>query len=187
MTDSLQQEIATLRSLFGSPRDPEGRAFAPLADAYRRAGDFRGAVALLREGMERHPTFLPGHVVAAQLYLEKGLIEEAELASRRAVELDQDNEMALALLADVLEAKGETDESLAIRQVLAGVDEEEPPSAAPHEEEALAPDEAEPVMELEALAPDEAEPVMELEALAPDEAEPVMELEALAPDEAEPV
>jgi len=195
LTDSLQQEIATLRSLFGSPRDPEGRAFAPLADAYRRAGDFRSAVALLREGMERHPTFLPGHVVAAQLYLEKGLLEEAVLASRRAVELDRDNEMALSLLADVLEAKGEVGESRAIRGVLAGAVVEEAPPPVPGVEAIPEPEpEPEPVMELAALAPDEAEPepepVMELAALAPDEPEPdpepVMELAALAPDELEP-
>ena len=172
MTDSLQQEIQTLRSLFWSPRDPQGRAFAPLADAYRRAGDFRQAVEILRDGLERHPDFLSGHVVAAQLYFEKGLLEEAELATRRAVELDGDNELAWELLAGVLEGKGDLEGGREIRTRLAP--EPEP----------------EAVMELAALAPEpapEPEPVMELAELAPEpapEPEPVMELEALAPEAA---
>ena len=50
MTEALEQEIRTLRALQSSERDPEGRVFAPLADAYRRAGRIPEAVQLLNEG-----------------------------------------------------------------------------------------------------------------------------------------
>ena len=49
MADSLENELHELRSLFWSERDPDGRVFAPLADAYRRQGDLAQALDLLRE------------------------------------------------------------------------------------------------------------------------------------------
>ncbi|HSW31938.1 MAG TPA: tetratricopeptide repeat protein [Longimicrobiales bacterium] len=172
MTESLQQEIRALRSLLGSPRDPDGRSFAPLADAYRRAGDFRQAVEVLRGGLERHPGFVPGHVVAAQLYLEKGLLEEAELAARRAVELDGENVVAWGLLSGALEARGALAQARDARARLAELEG----TGAPEPEPEPTPEpEAEPVVDLAFLAPDEPEP-------AP-EAEPVVDLAFLAPDD----
>ncbi|MHB1194113.1 MAG: hypothetical protein ACYC6F_13820 [Longimicrobiales bacterium] len=208
MTESLQQEIGALRSLLGSPRDPEGRSFAPLADAYRRAGDFRQAVEVLRGGLERHPGFVPGHVVAAQLYLEKGLLEEAELAARRATELDGENVVAWGLLAGALEARGALAQARDARARLnelegAGATEPEPePEPAPEPEPEP---ESEPVVDVAFLAPDEPglepepepEPVVDVAFLAPDEPEPapepapepepVVDVAFLAPDEPEPV
>ena len=95
MTESLEGEIRALRSLFWSDRDPDGRGFAPLADAYRRAGEAKQALELLGDGMDRHPDFTPGHVVAARLYVEQSLFTEAELAARRALDLDPENVDAL--------------------------------------------------------------------------------------------
>jgi tetratricopeptide (TPR) repeat protein len=115
VTQSLEKEIGSLRSLFWSERDPEGRAFAPLAEAYGRAGDFKQAVELLTEGIGRHPGFSTGHVVAARLYLDTGLIAEAELAVDSALELDGDNVVALASLAQVREVQGEFEEAEWVR------------------------------------------------------------------------
>ena len=206
MSIPLDQEIRILRSLFWSDRDPDGRAFVPLADAYRRSGSFRQAVELLNEGIERHPDFASAHAVAARLYLEKGLVEEAEIAARKVVALDEDNVLGLELLAGALERRGVTEEAASVRSHLAALSgtRSAPPARVgePVEEPAeepvadiatLAPEGAgEEVMDLAALAPDEAveeedEVVMELAALAPDEAvdeEEVMDLAALAPDEA---
>ncbi|NJD17935.1 MAG: tetratricopeptide repeat protein [Gemmatimonadetes bacterium] len=202
MTESLEQEIRALRSLYGSQRDPEGRAFAPRADAFRRAGEFRQAVDLLREGLDRHPGFVPGHLVAAQLYLEKGLLEEGELAARRAVALDDENTMAWGLLAGALEARGALAQARDARARLAALEGAGPqeaglPPAAepvtPEPAEAMAEPEPEPVVEIASLAPDvvesevelEVEPVVEIASLAPDvtepEPEPWVEVAALAP------
>ena len=181
MTESLQQEIGALRSLYWSERDPEGRAFAPLADAYRRAGDFRQAVELLREGLERHPDFVPGHLVAAQLFLEKGLLQEAEIASRRAVELDEDNPVAWALLANALEARGAIAQARDARVRLAALEAPPAPRHVPEPDAVdiaeLAPDE--PAVDIAALAPEE--PVFEMAELAPDEA--VVDVAELAPED----
>ncbi|HIF21688.1 MAG TPA: tetratricopeptide repeat protein [Gemmatimonadetes bacterium] len=88
MTESLEGEIRILRSLFWSDRDPDGRGFAQLADAYRRDGDPKQAFELLGDGLDRQPDFSPGHVVATRLYLEQGLFSEAEISARRALDLD---------------------------------------------------------------------------------------------------
>ncbi|HUP52527.1 MAG TPA: hypothetical protein VM198_08625 [Longimicrobiales bacterium] len=122
MTEALQQEIRTLRSLHNSDRDPEGRVFAPLADAYRRAGQFPEAVRLLNDGLSRLPDFVSGHVVAAQLYVEQGLAEEAGFAARRALELDADNVNALGSLLRVLEEKGDVAEAAEVRDHLVALE-----------------------------------------------------------------
>jgi tetratricopeptide (TPR) repeat protein len=198
VTEQLEQEIRTLRSLFWSDRDPEGLAFAPLADAYRRAGQFRQAVELLSNGRIRHPDFVTGHVVAARLFIEKGLLEEGELAARRALELDEDHVLALGLLADALEARGQTREAMSLRARVSELTPGDHPVVA--EEPAmdiadLAPDEpvdaGELVMDIADLAPDEPvdaeELVMDIADLAPDEPadaeELVMDIADLAPDE----
>ena len=172
MLEPLEVEIRTLHAILGSELDPDGRAFAPLADAYRRAGQPRKAIGLLTDGLSRLPDFVTGHVVAARLYAEQGLLEEGELAARRALELDSENVSALAVLVRVLDATGRTDEA---GEAFAALEALEPEILA--EEEVARP---EPVMDMADLAPDE-EPVLDMADLAPDE-EPVMDIGALAPE-----
>lgn len=52
-------------------RDPGSLAFAPLADAYRKAGRTRDAIRLCREGLDRFP-----HYVTARLILAKALLDD---------------------------------------------------------------------------------------------------------------
>ncbi|MCH7991413.1 MAG: hypothetical protein IIC35_03180, partial [Gemmatimonadetes bacterium] len=157
MNESLEGEIRTLRSLFWSDRDPDGRGFAPLADAYRRAGDAKQALELLGDGMDRHPDFAPGHVVAARLYVEQGLFTEAEIAARRALDLDPENVDALRSLVRALDEEGEAVEAAKVREQLATL-ELEPLEDDPSED-------ASPVSEQAMLAPSEPE---EAEEAAPD-------------------
>jgi len=201
MSIPIDQEIRLLRSLFWSDRDPDGRAFVPLVDAYRRAGDFRQAIELLSQGLERHPDFASAHAAAARLYLEKGLVEEAEIAARKVLKLDEDNVMGLEFLAGALEQRGASDEAAELRARLldltgarkvaadAEAVEEEvvveigalaPDADVAEAEEAEAVDEEEEVVEIGALAPD-AE-VTEAEEAAVEEEEEVLEIAALAPD-----
>jgi tetratricopeptide (TPR) repeat protein len=192
--DQVEQEIRTLRSIFWSDRDPDGRAFAPLADAYCRAGRFRQAVELLIDGRKRHPDFATGHAVAARLFMERGLLEEAELAARRVLELDEDNVMALRLLAEALEAKGAAADAASARARLQVLEPGAEPEVAPEVEEGVEP-EAVGTAEAEAEAPAAEEPeaaeaeVTEAEAPAAEEPEAADEEEvdiaALAPEEPE--
>jgi tetratricopeptide (TPR) repeat protein len=171
--ETLEEEIRTLRSLFWSDRDPDGRGFAPLADAYRRAGDVKQALELLTEGLDRHPGFCTAHVVAARLYVEQGMHAEAELAARKVLDLDPENTDALATMARALEEQGRESDAVDFRERLAALD---PEAEAPAEESEPAEAEAE-VFDMGALAPDEPD-----EAEAEAEAE-VFDMGALAPDE----
>ncbi|MCJ7628952.1 MAG: tetratricopeptide repeat protein, partial [Longimicrobiales bacterium] len=106
--------IRKLQDLFWSEADPDGRSFVPLADALRKVGDFREAHRLLRDGLERHPDFLSGHVVAAWLSMDQGKPEEAESRFGTALELDPHNISALRGLAEILLDRGEVDSALGL-------------------------------------------------------------------------
>ena len=73
MSESLDQEIRTLRARFWSSQDPEGRAFAPLAEAYRQLGELDEATALVRDGLDRLPDFATGHLVASRVARDRGV------------------------------------------------------------------------------------------------------------------
>jgi tetratricopeptide (TPR) repeat protein len=182
VVEPLEQEIRTLHAILGSERDPEGRAFAPLAEAYRRAGQPRKAIGLLVDGIRRLPDFATAHVVASRVYAEQGLFQEGELAARSALKIDPENVVAMAALARVLVSAGRHDEAAQVRSSLAALEPEilaEEGLLWDEEEDAGRGGADEPVLELAELAPDE--PVLELAELAPDE--PVLELAELAPDE----
>ena len=196
MTQSLEGEIRTLRSLFWSDRDPDGLGFAPLADAYRRAGDAKQALDLLGDGMDRHPDFTPGHVVAARLYVEQGLFTEAEIAARRVLDLDPENVDALRSLVRALEEEGETVDAAKVREQLAILDPEPQEHEMSDDSSTVEEPEAqEDVVEFDPFALEEVlaeeEEVADFAALAPDEPEAAAEEEevadfaALAPDEPE--
>ena len=205
MSESLDQEIRTLQSIYWSERDPDGLAFAPLADAFLRRGEVREALDLLADGTSRHPDVTTGHIVASRLYLEQGMHGEAEFAVRRVLDLDPCNTVALSTLATILDDRGECDETATLRGMLEGLDpDSEELGSVTHEAAALPatdtgslapnPDgesEAESVsevMEIGSLGPDpgsEAEPVLEAmarAALAPKPAADVMDFSSLVPD-----
>ena len=123
MSDSVDQEIGVLQSLYRSEHDPDGLAFAPLADAFLRKGDLRDALELLSDGRVKHPDFSTGHVIAARLYYQQGMAAEAEFAARRVLELDAENIVALSLLGSVLDERGD-EEAVAVRAALVEVDPE---------------------------------------------------------------
>ncbi|MDZ7780313.1 MAG: hypothetical protein U5R14_10340 [Gemmatimonadota bacterium] len=189
--EPLQEEIRTLHAILGSERDPDGRAFAPLADAYRRAGEPRKAFGLLTDGLARLPDFVSGHVVAAKLYGEQGLLEEGEMAARKALELDPENVRAMASLVAVLERAERHEEAREVRETLVALEpevlaEEGLAPADPVAGVGLAP--AEAALDIADLAP-EAGPAEAVEPagsadlvdVVPDE--PVLDLEDLAPVE----
>lgn len=120
MVPSIEQEIHDLHALIGSPRDPEGRAFVPLADAYRRAGDPSRALDVLADGLERHPGLAAGHLVAGLTLRDLADDTGAESAFRRVLDLDADNARALVGLGRLLDARGdEMDGSTLVERGLA--------------------------------------------------------------------
>lgn len=112
VSDSLEREIGELRALYWSERDPEGRGFAPLADAYRRAGNLNDALELLQDGLARHPEFASGHVVAARVHLALEDNDAARTALEAVLALDDQNTEALAELGGIHEVEGRAEEAL---------------------------------------------------------------------------
>jgi tetratricopeptide (TPR) repeat protein len=53
-------------------RDPMSLAFAPLADAYRKAGRIADAIRLCREGLERFPHYTTARLILAKAHLDAG-------------------------------------------------------------------------------------------------------------------
>ena len=58
-------------------RDPTSLAFAPLADAYRKAGRTQEAIRLCREGLARLPHYATARLILAKAYLEEGNTRDA--------------------------------------------------------------------------------------------------------------
>ncbi len=98
-------EIDLLREVQWSERDPEGRAFAALADAYRKRGELQLARTLAQEGADRLPTFVSGHVVVGLLHRELGSPVEADQAFRRVLEMDPENTVALKCLGELAQER----------------------------------------------------------------------------------
>ena len=141
MGESLEQEIFELRSVINSERDPEGRAFVPLADAYRRAHDLDAALETLEEGLSRHPALASAHVVAAWIHQDRGDREKAVAAFERVLELDDENVRALWGLGILHLESGRPEDARAFLQ----------------RARALDPDDAEIQTRLVGLAPEGAE------------------------------
>lgn len=58
-------------------KDPGSLVFAPLADAYRKAGRAREAIRLCRDGLERFPEYATARLILAKALLDSGEPESA--------------------------------------------------------------------------------------------------------------
>jgi tetratricopeptide (TPR) repeat protein len=92
-------------------RQPESLVFARLADAYRKAGQPEKALAILEEGLIRHPDYPSGHIVRARALRDMGKMEETLESFRRVLELDGANLVAIRELAGLADERGDTGEA----------------------------------------------------------------------------
>ncbi|MEN8145923.1 MAG: tetratricopeptide repeat protein, partial [Gemmatimonadota bacterium] len=93
-------------------RDPNGRTFARLADAYRKDGQLERALELLEGGLRRHSDYLSAHLVHGRTLRSLGRRVEAIEAFERVAELDAANVIALRALAEMAEEAGESEQAL---------------------------------------------------------------------------
>ena len=107
MPESLKEEIRILSGSFRSERDPDGRAFAPLADAYLRSGDLAKAEEVVREGVARLPDFATGHLVAARVARARGDLQRTRAHADRVISLDPGNALARVERAAALFREGD--------------------------------------------------------------------------------
>ncbi|MFQ5899094.1 MAG: tetratricopeptide repeat protein [Candidatus Methylomirabilia bacterium] len=87
--------------------DPTSLAFAPLADAYRKAGRTQEAIALCKDGLSRYPDYATARVILAKAYLAEGNQQGALDELHAVVTLTPDDAQTHRLLAEVHIKRGE--------------------------------------------------------------------------------
>lgn len=102
--------------------NPQGRLFAPLADAYRKQGEVYRAIGVVREGLERHPEYIGAFIVLGRCHLDLSQDAEAADAFARVLDLDQENVIALKVLAEIAERAGNSAEAVARLEYLLQID-----------------------------------------------------------------
>jgi tetratricopeptide (TPR) repeat protein len=105
----LRTEIEKLERKHGE--HPDGRYFAPLADAYREAGELDIAERVVRDGLQRHPDYLSARIVLGRILMERGLLQDASQEFRRALGLDPQNLVALRCLGEITDRAGDRGEA----------------------------------------------------------------------------
>ncbi len=80
--------------------DPNSRVFAPLAEAYRKAGLIDEAIEIAQEGLRKHPHFAGGKVALARALFDRQRYEEVMGALEPIVRDVPDNLVAQKLVAE---------------------------------------------------------------------------------------
>ena len=91
--------------------NPKGRNFAPLADAYRKAGELDRALELCTAGLELHPDYVSAHIVFGRCLIDQKNDPGASDVFRKVLTLDPENVLALKILAEIAERGGRHDEA----------------------------------------------------------------------------
>jgi len=102
--------------------NPLGLTFAPLAEAYRKAGEIGKALELLDTGLAQHPGYVPAHIVRGRCHVDGGERALAELDFLCVAELDPENVIALQGLADLAESEGRLSDAIRRLEALLEVD-----------------------------------------------------------------
>jgi tetratricopeptide (TPR) repeat protein len=93
-------------------RDPTSLAFAPLADAYRKAGRTRDAIRLCRDGLGRFPHYSTARLVLAKALLDEGDPEAALSEVRAVLEKSPRDAEAHRLASELYRRAGRLDDAL---------------------------------------------------------------------------
>src|SRR3954463_11393280 len=98
--------------------DPTSRIFAPLAEAYRKAGLVDEAIEIAREGLRVHPGFVGGRVALAPAPFDKTHYAEVVRELTAVVRDVPDNLVAQRLLAESCLMQGLVAEALGAYKML---------------------------------------------------------------------
>lgn len=101
----LEKEIGKYRRAI--EEDSSCRMYAPLADALRRNGELPSAISVAEEGVKRHPRYLTGIVVLAQLLQTDGQNNDRALELfGQVVRMSPENIAAQKGLAEIYDRQG---------------------------------------------------------------------------------
>src|SRR5713226_1502609 len=81
--------------------DPASIAFAQLAEECRRAGEFKEAVDVCRDGLHRHPGYVSARVTLGRALVALGRLEEAEAELQSVLDSAPESLAAIRGLADI--------------------------------------------------------------------------------------
>jgi tetratricopeptide (TPR) repeat protein len=98
--------------------DPRSRVFAPLAEAYRKAGMLKEAVEIAQEGLRVHPQFIGGRVALARALFDQKNYEDVLNELSTIVREVPDNLVAQRLFAESALILGRTLEALGAYKML---------------------------------------------------------------------
>lgn len=93
-------------------RDPSSRRFVELAREYQRLGRLDEALALCEAGLGKHPSQAQARLIAAQLYLAKGRLEDGKASIERILLALPDHVPANHLAGEIFESQGEYERAL---------------------------------------------------------------------------
>lgn len=88
------------------------RFFAPLANAYRKAGDLSRSISLCQRYLQDQPDNLHGQVVYGRALFDAGRLDEAEVIFGIAFALDPEHLITLRQLGDIARLKHEAIEAI---------------------------------------------------------------------------
>ncbi len=92
--------------------EPASRVFAPLAEAYRKAGLLKEAIEIARDGCRIHPHFIGGRVALARALFDQGSFAEVVKELEPVIMDAPDNIVAQKLLAESYLILGKVAQSL---------------------------------------------------------------------------
>jgi len=98
--------------------DPTSRVFAPLAEAYRKAGLVDEAIEIAREGLRVHPSFIGGRVALARALFDKQLYSEVLDELQPIIQDAPDNLVAQRLIGESCLMLGRIAEALGAYKML---------------------------------------------------------------------
>ena len=110
VNEALSVEIRRLEERLA--RDPASPLFAPLADAYRKAGRLEAAITLCRDGLRRYPHYTTARMILARAYLETGDGAAAERELQEVLTQTPDDLQAHRLLAEIYRDRGEAEAAI---------------------------------------------------------------------------
>ncbi len=91
--------------------DPASIAFAALAEEFRRSGRFEEAIAVCKQGLQRHPSYISAHVTLGRALLEIGEYEEAREELEHVLRVAPENLAAIRGLAEIHHRRGQLPEA----------------------------------------------------------------------------
>jgi tetratricopeptide (TPR) repeat protein len=88
-------------------KDPASIAFAQLAEEHRRIGNFTESIAVARQGLAQHPSYLSARVTLGRALMELGRYDEGQEELEQVLRSAPDNLAAIRALAEIHQRRGE--------------------------------------------------------------------------------